>query len=562
MNENFNGNPQVLIIGAGPTGLAMACDLRRRGVACRIVDKKSGPSQHSKALGVHARTLELLGGLDVTAEMCRRGREVHGINAYAGGRRLLHTEIQHPDTMYSFILILPQSDTERVLIDRLQKFGVDVEWNVELKSFTADDSGATAQLQHQDGRSESVRTPWLVGCDGAHSAIRHGLELPFAGAPYEESFFLADLHIDWSLHPEMHLFLAPEGLLVCFPLPEQSAFRFVVNEPPGAEASTEDPTLEDFQRWFQQRTPPHIAAAAKLRDPVWLAHFRIHRRQVPEMRRGRVFLAGDAAHIHSPAGGQGMNTSIQDALNLSWKLAYVIHGKAQQSLLDTYQTERHPVAEAVLANTDQMTRIVTLRQPVLQGLRNTAASLLGYIPAVRRGFTRTLSELDISYRDSSMVEENSKSLFAAVGSMGIAGWRSFCSAPHAGDRAPDSVVHTHDGEERRLQQSLYQSNFTLLLFTGEKASKARYQKLIEIGKKLEQQFQGELRSWVVACGQDPTNDEEKSCTLFDRSRQLHKLYGAKSDCLYLIRPDSYIGYRCQPADGEKAVAYLSKIINP
>jgi 2-polyprenyl-6-methoxyphenol hydroxylase-like FAD-dependent oxidoreductase len=545
----------VLIAGAGPTGLTLACELVRRGVRCRIIDKAAGPSVHSKALGVHARTLELLEKLEVTADMVRQGQPVRTANIYAGGRRLAHVEINNLPTPYPFILILPQSQTEQLLNQRLTALGGGVEWNTELTDLAPAADQVRATVKTATGATQSLTSAWLVGCDGAHSTVRHKLQLSFQGAGYEESFYLADLAIEGDLaHDAMHGFLSRDGLLIIFPLPA-GRFRLVVAESPRIPPKTE-PTLADFQQWMDQRARRPGGQRLQLRQPEWLAHFRIHRRQVPSLRQGRIFLAGDAAHIHSPAGGQGMNTSIQDAINLAWKLALVIRGEAREDLLDSYQAERHPVASEVLAGTDRLTRMVTLHNPFLQMLRNGALSLLTRLESVKHRLLENATELSIAYPRSPIVAED----IAAAPGGDAAASRAFRAGPRPGARAPDGPLFATDSVAiRSLFDVLRQPDHVLLIFAGPQATAQRQGELQTLCQRVQKVFDGQVSPYLVLMA-DRHQDAPTSLLLHDPQGQLHRIYGAAAECLYLIRPDGYIGYRSRPADLDRLAAYLNKTI--
>ncbi len=286
---------RVLVVGAGPVGLTMGCELQRRGVDVRIIDAAPEPTDKSKAIGVHARTLEALDSMGVARRFIAAGRKVHGVNAYADGVRIVHVSLDDIDSPYSYLLSLPQSETERLLTERLRELGGDLEREVRLAGLSQDADGVTATLDHASGQVEIANLAWLVGCDGAHSTVRHALGLPFEGIAYDEEFVLGDMRIAWGLpDDEGHAFLSPDGGIVAIPMP-RGRWRLI------GEASIAEPTVADFGQLLQRRGAPEC----ELSDPGWLTSFHIHRRLAPSYRKGRVFLAGDAAHIHSPVGGRG-----------------------------------------------------------------------------------------------------------------------------------------------------------------------------------------------------------------------------------------------------------------
>jgi 2-polyprenyl-6-methoxyphenol hydroxylase-like FAD-dependent oxidoreductase len=562
MSELGKPDVDVLVVGAGPVGLALACELRRHGVSCRIIDKAPEPSVHSKALGVQARTLEVFEQMGIVEEALSKGKKVYGMNIYAEQRRIVHVTLDDLDTPYPFVLILPQSDTERLLIGLHARLGGQVERPIELTALAADDDGVTATLRNAMGQDQEVRCRWLMGCDGARSTVRRLLELPFEGATYEEHFMLSDLSIDWSFaDDEVCAFLSEEGPAVAFPMPGPHRYRLVTLLDPAAPVPEGTDAVLAFWRSVLESRKVHDI---RLHDPIWISSFRIHRRQVPQYRVGRCFVMGDAAHIHSPIGGQGMNTGIQDAVNLAWKVALVSAGAARESLLDTFQTERHPVAAAVLHGTNLATRAIALRHPLAQKMRNTLMSFLSSLSMVQRRVGSALSEMDVNYRGSPLVAEDRASLLQtlAAGRLPYLGeFLDFGSAPAAGDRAPDAHLAAVDGTPaRRLFEIWRGTGHTLLLFAGTAPRPEGYRHLETIAERVE----GRHGKWitshlVVPQATPPEFLRGKKGLLLDADKALHQRYGADVECLYLIRPDGYVGYRGQPADSDKLFQYLERI---
>ena len=453
--ETITNTTDVLVIGAGPTGLVMASELARRGITCRIIDTLPEATQTSKALAIQSRTLELFDIMGMIEEPLRQGLQVSAANLYANGKSIAHMPFDELDSPYPFILDLAQSETERIVTARLAQLGVAVERQVELSNLVQDEQRVIATLLHADGQKEAVRCTWLIGCDGAHSKVRHLLNMPFVGAAYPEDFVLADVKIHWSLPAnEMHLLLHEDGIFAAFPLPG-GRYRLIVETSEHAlKEKQPEPTLADFQRYLKERGPE----GATLDDPVWMSAFRIHARKIEHYRQGHVFLAGDAAHIHSPAGGQGMNTGIQDVYNLAWKLALVHTHHAPLTLLDSYEAERHPVAESVLQTTDLMIRVGTLHQPLLQQVRNHVVPLLSQIEVVQQRFVEQISELTIHYRNSPIVSGHSSFPSQVLSHNGL----------KPGDRAPEvQPLFREDGTSTRLFELLRSTKHTLFLLAGE-----------------------------------------------------------------------------------------------
>jgi 2-polyprenyl-6-methoxyphenol hydroxylase-like FAD-dependent oxidoreductase len=351
---------QVLVVGAGPVGLTLAAELKRYGVSVRIVDKASSRTDKSKALVVWSRTLELLARAGCAEAFVAAGCKVVAVNLNAGGRPLGRVTFDAVDSPYPYALMLPQSDTERLLEEHGAALGVTVEREVELTTFVADGEGATAELRHADGRIETVRADWLVGCDGAHSAVRHGLGFTFEGDTLRSDWVLADVHLAGVPVPssELAMYAHAEDVLALFPI-APGRYRVIADVGDTGAAPPAEPTLDEVQALLDRRGPGGIAAS----DPIWLSAFRINERKVKSYRAGRVFLAGDAAHVHSPAGGQGMNTGMQDAFNLAWKLAMAARGVAGERLLASYDAERSAVGDMVLRNAGRLTAAATMKEP-------------------------------------------------------------------------------------------------------------------------------------------------------------------------------------------------------
>lgn len=536
----------VLIVGAGPTGLTLTAQLGRYGVPCRIIESASAPTDKSKAIALHARTLECFAAMGIAERAVADGIRARGFDFFAHRAPLCHAHFTTDlDTPYPFILMLPQSETECLLIARLADLGISVERNTTLTGFVQDASGVTATLTHPERYEETVRCRWLVGCDGAHSTVRHVLNLPFAGSSYEHTYWLADLHVRWALaHDEAHAFLGERGFLFAFPIPEAKRYRLIAkwDEPEQAAA---EPTLADMQRLMDRLGP----AGTTLTDPVWLTAFRLHHRKVTRYQQGRVFVAGDAAHIHSPAGGQGMNTGIQDADNLAWKLALVAQGQANPVLLESYHDERNAVGTQVLRQTDLMFRALNVRSPLVRTLGYRLLSLL----MSRRSFVRqmqmALSGLTIRYRTNPIVMNDGKR-------RGL----------RAGTRAPDAPLVTLSGAATclwSLPPTGHPLQYTLLLFSGPKPAPDDFARLAAIRQMIEREYRHTVTIRLIVAGDGVKTDASwDGIRADDPDLTAHRRYRAKKPALFLIRPDGYLGFRSQPASGDAAQAYLRRIFMP
>jgi 2-polyprenyl-6-methoxyphenol hydroxylase-like FAD-dependent oxidoreductase len=393
----------VLIAGAGPVGLTMASELTRYGLSVRLVDKNTQRTDKSKALVLWARTLELINRMSPNGadRFIQAGLITESVKILSGSKTIGHADMKEVDSQYKFVLMIPQSETERLLEEHLGTFNVKAERQTELIDFTETANGVSCVLKHADGGEETAEASWLIGADGAHSIVRHKLNKEFHGSTLLSDWMLADIHLTGIQGPPaIDLYWHADGILALFPL-QGTRHRIIANvgesSGPIGEGNRPAPTIEDIQRVLDARGPGGI----KVGDPVWLSNFSINERKVEDYRSGRVFVAGDAAHVHSPAGGQGMNTGMQDAFNLTWKLALVARGLCQpEPLLSSYSAERSPVAKLLLEFTGKATEASLLRGGIKQSIRNHVASLvLGFSP-VTHTMSNVLSEISIGYSDS------------------------------------------------------------------------------------------------------------------------------------------------------------------
>ena len=343
----------------------------------------------------------------IVDQFIKAGNEIHVMNIFAEGKQIVRLTMDELDSPYPFVLGLPQCDTERLITGELSARGIVVERECELSGLKQDPHSVVATIKSKQGTEEEISVQYLVGCDGAHSATRHLLNLPFEGSKYNQLFWLADVAITGDFpEEEGSLYNTPQGLCAIFPFGNGRArvileFELGSATAPSGDAA-QDPTLDQVQSVVNER----IQKAILLQDPHWLAAFSISRRSVRQYSVGRIFLAGDAAHIHSPAGGQGMNTGLQDAYNLGWKLELVLKGAAKPELLESYNTERHAVAQGVLKMTDFLTKVNTLRNPLAINIRDAVAPIMAAQEVVQQRLRNSMSELSIGYRHSPIVAES------------------------------------------------------------------------------------------------------------------------------------------------------------
>ena len=386
----------VLIVGAGPVGLFLANECARRGLRWRLVEANAHQSSQSKALAVFPRTLEILDMAGLVDPFLSVANRVTSVAVIAHGHALARVSFTPDETPYSFIAMVPQNITERLLADRLQDRGGTIEYDTSFVTAVQHDDRVDVTLDHK-GRRETLTASFVVGCDGAHSAVRHLLNLSFEGASYHTLFMLADIDTNDAL-PADELQLCPSefGPVAIFPM-SASRRRIVATVD---RAHDEAPTLEFVRQILHERAPAAIEARA-LR---WSSYFHVHHRQVADMRVGRVFIAGDAAHIHSPFGGQGMNTGLHDVWNLAWKLDLTLHGHGNDRLLQSYSAERRPVIAEVIRTTHLLTRALGTPNRFAQALRDTIIPWISRLALFQHAFVGRLSELAVAYRESPIID--------------------------------------------------------------------------------------------------------------------------------------------------------------
>ncbi|MEX5721110.1 FAD-dependent monooxygenase [Geodermatophilus maliterrae] len=539
---------EVLVVGAGPAGLTHAIELARRGVAVRVVDKRPQAStQADKAIGIHCRTMEIWEDQGIVTEAMNAGIWLYGQTVFVNGEQTHQVDWAGLDELPYAHLGLPQYDTERILGAKLASLGVVVERGVELVGFTQDDEGVTAQLRHASGEGETARAQYLVGCDGAHSAVRSGLGLSFEGglSMFPQLFMLGDVDVDWDL-PAGHLvrFVRIEndddftGMLVCVPLKGRNRYRIATLAPqrwqdavgsgvvpPGFWQEYEPPTLADMQAAIDDLGPPGTTAS-NLR---WSSIFRIKHGIVDRYREGRVFVAGDAAHLHPPAGGQGMNTGIQDAWNLGWKLALAVRGQAAPGLLDSYHAERRPAGKMIVDR------------------------------AVAIAFT---DEMDMEDEKAQFLLEMQMTMNYA-GSPLVGQTPGFTAGPEPGHRAPDVHGLRRFGVAHplRLFDLTRGTRSTLLLHADAGASEEEVLALEKLATAVRQQTRGEVDAYLVA---DPGARLPLLVDLpvvRDADRAFAATYGVDGagTAAYLVRPDGHVGFRTRPVSETALLDHLAGV---
>jgi len=536
----------VLIVGAGPTGLTLACELARHGAPVRIVDRLPGIVRFARATGVHSRTLEVFQDFGIADEIIARAAPIRGANQFAGGELILHFRTDGLDSPFPFSISLEQWKVEEALERLLSGHGVCVERETELMGLDEHAKGVKATLRHVDGSTEILDTPWLIGCDGAHSTVRHLKGVNFPGEADPRQYLIADVVLDGGhASDEVFIYLTDHGALWWFPLPEGRNL-IAGDMRTQHDGVAETPCLDDVQALIGHRAPPGVRA----RDPRWVSWFHIHYRLTPHYRHGRTFLAGDAAHVHSPIGGQGMNTGIQDAYNLGWKLALVMSGNAPESLLDSYEAERRAVAEDVLATTRSVTEKAEAYLTLEQEERDRLYRHVVLPEADRLKLMYHSEELDLDYRRSPVCSDH-----VSVPDKEQSGF-------HAGAEARDARPLVLDGASLTLFDLLRGTHHTLLLLPGKGTSSHGLPSALSAQlDDLARSHGGRVRVFVALPegGVDGFPDRGPVMIVRDMEGELHRRYGATEGRMYLIRPDGYIGFRGNLSHFEALKTYLSRI---
>lgn len=540
-------NQCILIVGAGPTGLTMACELARRLVPVRIVDKLPGIIPYCRATGIHSRTLEIFQDMGIVEAVLDEGIQIHGSSQYVNGKCFKRLAFGQVDSPYPYTVGLEQYRTESLLEALLNSFGVRVERDIELTAVQDRLNCVVATLKHSNGQEESVQTPWLLACDGAHSCVRHFNRQRFPGEVDLRQYVVADVVCSRSYaSDEMHLFLSDQGALFIFPLPGERSL-LISDVPEHHDATADNPAIQELQQRMLECGLKNVTIS----DERWLSYFRINYRITRHYQHGRTFLAGDAAHIHSPIGAQGMNTGIQDAYNLAWKLALVYHGNAANLLLKSYEKERHAVAEDVL----ETTRRTTEHVEAFSGLSINDREKLFFnavLPEVER--LRSIQhseELDLDYRKSPICCEH---VDRQVQTKDL--------GPKAGAEAPDVGPIRVNKHVMTLFQLNIGIKYTLFLFAGEGGTSKAREKLADLANQVVQCY-GDLINvyWVEQKDASFGAMEHYAgiFTVFDMENEMHRRYGVNNETLYLIRPDGYIAYRSSPVKLRELREYLDSV---
>lgn len=510
----------VLIVGAGPTGLSLACQLIRHGIDFIALDKNPGITAYSKAIGVHARTLEIYEQLGIADKAAAEGTIAKTVHLLANGKVRGSLELSHIGegmSPYPFLLILEQSKNERLLYDYFQAPGKDVLWQTELTGFSQTDSEVTAQIRGASGESV-VKARYLVGCDGPHSLVRHQLGLAFQGSTFERIFYVADAQIDWRFsHDALHVCLARSSGLAFFPMPGEKRYRIVGVFPEGFDKDEGETLYEEIEAHIKQQSGVEL----EITQVNWFSIYKVHARHVERFHSGRCFLAGDSAHVHTPVGAQGMNTGIQDAYNLAWKLAFVLRGKSHAQLLESYNHERLENARRLVETTDRMFNLVSDDSRFMQFMRTIVmppiANFILHRQWIKQRFFPFISQIGINYRSSPLSDHSSQRNFAVK----------------AGDRMPWFEL---DGVS--VYDRLRNPVFHLITFANLGTNDGRA---------------------TVNAGENRLTDM-LDYQVLPLTPEVARAFGTKTPFNVLLRPDNHIGIICQAISPEPIKAYLSRVM--
>ena len=532
--NRFQEDPEsVAVVGAGPTGVMLAIELARRGVNVKVFERLSEPPTESRATGIHARTLEIFRQLGLVEQFLAVGHRLDGFALHTQQRRPVRVRFDGLDTPYPFVLNLRQDVTQRILDRHLDREGVTVERGVEVTDLRQDDEQVELTVKRA-GRpdGETFTAGWVVGCDGAHSVVRRRLGVAFDGEGYGQDWLMADVNLDPAPpRDHFHIYIHTPVAFVALPLPSGRFRVFLPQVPNRGVAERTPPDMEEIERLAAQRGP----AGLRLTDPDTLAAFRCYRRSTPTMRNGRVLVAGDAAHIHTPAGGQGLNTGLQDAFNLGWKLGLVAQHRASPALLDSFQAERLPIAKGVLELSHAMVSMFNVASRRRRRLRDRILPAAVGVPALRHRFTGRMAELSLNYRAGPLTEPAPRARREAL-------------VP--GDRLPDVPCLTREGRPVSTLD-LLSTRHTLFLLAG----KTPDSNIVEALTARFERFQDLVRLALLT----PQGLGDRPDNFTDTNLRAHARYRARAGKLVLVRPDGYLAAVARLQQPETIERYLAKL---
>jgi 2-polyprenyl-6-methoxyphenol hydroxylase-like FAD-dependent oxidoreductase len=536
----------VLVIGAGPVGLALASELKRHGARVRLVEKRSEPNEHPNAAIVHVRTLEILSAMGAIDGFLKEGFAFPGIHFHFFEKRAVFINVAGVDSPYPLPRTLGQQFTERILADHFKQLGGTVERAIEAVGVEQDTDHVRVRLKHlaDSDREEVATARWVVGCEGSSSITRDSAKIDFPGERYHGKEFLQiDANVRWTYpHGFGYSFMTKDYVLLFFAYNDTGHYRIICARNDENPENKTPPTLEEMQGLVRTIADP----TAELCHPVWFNRFRSGHRLAASFREGRCFLAGDAGHVHVPIGGQGMNYGIHDAFNLGWKLAAVAKGEARPELLDTYMTERHAVDEDLIKATDFAFHVVVQPNAAARfALHHVAPSVLG-LEAAQTRIRNMLGEMNVAYPTSALSEDH-----------------DINNGPAAGDRAPDALlVRMPERRTSSVFDVLRGTKWTLLLFAGTTPTADHIEALEKISAPLASRYGARMAIHLILCNDPPVpvHANWAADVLMDRERYVHDKYGVETTpCLYLVRPDWHVGFRGGLDHVKPLHAYLERV---
>ncbi|SFT01893.1 FAD-dependent monooxygenase [Marininema halotolerans] len=530
----------VLIVGAGPTGLMAANELLHGGVDFTIIEKREAPSIYSKALGIQPRSLEALDRLGLAETFIKQSFLLPGAKFHLEKAGTVTVELSQLDSRFPYLCTLPQSETERILEEHLNHHEVTVQRQWELNQLSQTEDGVTATVNHAEGTTQ-IKARYVLACDGSHSPVRKALGISFLGKKDNISFALGDVSIEGLEHGYLNAFLTERGIAAFFPFKEGHFRVITIDFSKMDQSHHKELPLEELQNQIDHLLPGRF----RLSKPRWLARFGTDHRQIPSYRTGSTFFLGDAAHIHNPIGGQGMNLGLQDASNLAWKLALVLSHQAPPSLLDTYHTERYPVAQQIIKTTTQALKTMTIKPPWTL-FRNWLGIGALSTPIVQKKFINNLSNLSISYRSAPHIATQTDHSLAFT-------------ALQAGDRIPHIHFLDRDYQEIRLHSLLQQHRFLALLYT-EVADQSTLSDANAWAQAIREQFGDLITPFLVARAGNPTNYDNQLPTLFDLKNEAANKIGMRERHLIVIRPDGHLVFHQSTFDIPSSTHKLSTFI--
>jgi 2-polyprenyl-6-methoxyphenol hydroxylase-like FAD-dependent oxidoreductase len=544
---HHSSSPEVLIVGAGPTGLALACELAKYEISFQIVDRKSGPSPESRAFGIHARTLEWLEQSGMAREFLDRGKKVTKAQIRLSEKDFYHLSFEEVSSKYPFMLLLPQQETEKILYKQLQAYGHEVRWGAKFMACRDESDKIYSMLEHPDGNFEEVKTEFLIGCDGARSTVRESSGLQFKGSTDQNYWLLADCTVEWESSKQkdqVYVFNTAEGVCAYFPLGEDWG-RLMI-EMKNQDIPAQAPDLQVIAQLVRNRKMPING----LKAPRWISYFRFEYRLAEKYRQNRVILVGDAAHIHSPVGALGLNTGIQDAANLGWKLAYYLKGKVNDEVLDSYELERRPVGNNVVKGVGMLTHLLQSEKPFSRFARRFLYTTIFDNSVLRNKALNLLTQIDLDYKNSYF-----------TGDFWIDGASSNPKAKiRAGERIDDyELISIKEEEKLGLYELLRSPNFTLLVLSGDLHVKNNLEEIKELYREFYEPYSSWMNIHLILPEDLKVRKEKINFSAFeDVKNELHNQFGVKSSALILIRPDGYIAYRSCPIVIKKMKQYLQE----